>query len=227
MQQGFPKLITIFFNIFPIIGVAFYNWLPFEMFWLFWLETLIIAVFNTIRVLYSQGHSQQQMFDDEPLDYNPGKAFKYILGRVFVFLFYSVFIIVFIGFLSSPKNESLHVMQTIALTNKLFNLALILSICSQAYYLIRYFFMNRAYYYTSPESFPMLFDGRQIVIHVAVVLGALGGTFLFKGNDNPKFAAIWVIGILCVVKCVYELFTLDSYEALKTEQGQKTNLITD
>ncbi len=217
MQRRFSQIIIIFFNCLPIVGVAFYNWLPFEMFWLFWVETLIIALFNSIRVLYSQGHEQHQNFENAPLHFNGKKALKYLMGRIFVFLFYSIFIIVFIGFLSSRKSDSLHLLQTLAFANKLFNLALVLSICSQAYYLIRFFFMNRAYYYTAPSSFSALFDGRQIVIHVAVVLGSVGSTFLFKGDKNPQYTAIWIISILCLVKCVYELYFQNSDQQFQTD----------
>lgn len=211
MEHRISNLLVVFFNILPIIGVAFYNWLPFEMFWLFWVETLIIAAFNSIRVFYSQGHAFET-FQDGPLQFNGGKAFRYLLGRTLVFLFYSLFIIIFIGFLASPKKDSMHVLKTLAFANQFFNLALILCICSQAYYLIRYFFMNRAYYYSSADSFPILFDGRQIVIHIAVVVGAVGSTFLFKDNNNAQYASIWVIATLCLAKCVYELYAQNVFQ---------------
>ncbi len=217
MEQRFSNLLVVFFNILPIIGVAFYNWLPFEMFWLFWVETLIIAAFNCIRVFYSQGHAVSEQFQDAPLHFNGSRAFKYLLGRTLVFLFYSLFIIIFIGFLASPKKDSMHVVKTLAFANSFFNLALILCICSQAYYLVRYFFMNRAYFYSSPDSFPILFDGRQIVIHIALVIGAVGSTFLFKGNSNPQYASIWVIATLCIAKCVYELYAQHVSQKVPTE----------
>ncbi|RYD71555.1 MAG: hypothetical protein EOP53_23500 [Sphingobacteriales bacterium] len=183
------------------------------MFWLFWMETLIISFFNAIRIVFSQGNPVGQPYTSQPLRFNMSKGLKYLLGRFLVFLFYSLFIIVFIGFIAVPKSDGIHVAKTLGFQNLLFNLALILCFVTQAYYLSRYFFMHGAYYYSAPEHYPMIFDGRQIVIHVAIVLGALGSTFLFKNVSNPRYAAIWVIATLCIVKCIYELWFLRSPDA--------------
>ncbi len=204
------RLIIIAFNLVPIIGVAYYDWLPFDMFWLFWMETLVLSFFNAIRVLYSQGHPEGTEPEQGPLVYNTSAAFKFLLGRIGIFLFYSLFIIVFIGFLNGRKGDSMHVVQTIFFGNRLFNWALLLGIASQAFYLIKYFFMNGQYYYSSVSNYAIIFDGRQLVIHIAVVLGAVGSNFLFKDMDNKGYVAIWIIGIFCVAKSVLELFLLNS-----------------
>src|SRR5690606_16224586 len=93
----------LIFNIVPIIGVAWYNWSPFEMFWLFWVETLIIAVFNAIRIAYSQGQEPGKPLTNQSLQLNIASAIKYMLMRLGIFLFYSIFIITFIGVLGSNK----------------------------------------------------------------------------------------------------------------------------
>lgn len=210
MANRFSYLVTIGFNCLPIIGVAFYNWMPFEMFWLFWVETLIISCFNCIRILFSQGYAANIPFAKVPLHFNVYKALRYLLGRILVFLFYSLFIIIFIGFLASPKDDAINVVKTLAFSNRLFNLALILCVVTQGYYLVRYFLMNRAYFYSGVADYPVIFDGRQIVIHVAVVLGAVGSTFLFKDVANPRYAAVWIIATLCLAKCVYEILSTPS-----------------
>jgi len=201
------RLLIILFNLVPIIGVYFYDWVPFDMFWLFWVETLVLAFFNVVRVLYSQGYPAGTQPRAVPLQYHVGPAFKYLLGRIFIFWFYALFIIVFIGILGGPKTDKVGIFKTIFLQNPLFNLALLLSVASQAFYLIKYYFMNGRYYYSSTNDYPIIFDGRQIVIHVAVVLGAVGSTFLFGKTPTGGYAEVWVIGVLCVAKCIFELLT--------------------
>ena len=214
-------LIIIAFNLVPIAGVAYYDWLPFDMIWLFWMETLVLSFFNAVRVLYSQGHPAGSEPKERPMAYNGGAAFKFLLGRIGIFLFYSIFIVVFIGFLNGRKGDSVHVVQTIFFGNRLFNWALLLGVASQAFYLIKYFFMNGQYYYAKVSDYAVVFDGRQLVIHIAVVLGAVGSSFLFKDSDPKGYGAIWIIAIFCVVKSVFELLALNS--SSKDEQRLPDN----
>ena len=198
------KLLIVMFNLFPIIGVAFYHWVPFEMFWLFWMETLIISLFNTIRVLYSQGFEEGTYQHNFKIKLNYGSAIGYFITRIIIFIFYALFIIAFIGVLGSNDENSISALGVIFFRKELFNSALLLAIYSQTFYLVKYFFMNKAWYFSSPSQYPSLFDGRQIVMHIAVVLGGVGTAFLFNGKNN--YGAIWIISIFCLVKCIYELF---------------------
>jgi hypothetical protein len=198
--------VILLFNLVPVLGVAFYNWSPFEMFWLFWMETLLIAFFNTIRVFYSQGFEPGDNLAAAKMKYHFLMAFKYLLARIFIFFFYSIFIVVFIGFIAHKEKSPGNVLGTIVFQNRLFNLALILCICSQTYLLIRYFFMNGAYFYSKPSGYSAIFDGRQIVMHVAVVVGAVGAIFLFKNVKNESYASVWIIAVFCVIKCIFELY---------------------
>ena len=196
------------FNLAPVIGVAFYDWVPFDMFWLFWLETLIISLFNAIRILFSQGRSMEDVSAENALKLNFLPALKYLLIRTAIFIFYALFIIVFIGFLSPAEADSLNVVRTLAFQNVLFNIAIIISIATQALYLAKYFFMNGAFVYARKDDFPGIFDARQIVIHVAVVLGAVGSAFLFEDTSRQEYASVWIICIFCVTKFIFEIYGL-------------------
>ena len=107
--------------------------------------------------------------------------------------------------------------RTLAFQNLLFNLALALSVASNAFYIMRYFFSTRAYLYSTPTGYPLFFDGRQIVIHVAVVVGAVGATFLFEKSANPEYASIWIISIFCLAKCIFEISLFKKTEEFKTK----------
>lgn len=200
----------IAFNLVPVFGVLFYNWQPFEAFWFFWVETLIVAVFNCIRIIFSQGRQQDAVNTPLPLTYNINKGIKYLLTRIAIFLFYSIFIITFIGFIANNNSNVSNVLGTLLFQNNFFNLSLLISIASQGYYLVFYFFRNGAFITTRPDSYAAVFDSRQLVIHIAVVLGALGSMFLTKNTSYGNYSSTFIISLLCICKCAAELFNYKS-----------------
>lgn len=210
MNKPVAIFFIIAFNLVPIFGVAFYNWQPFEAFWFFWVETLIMALFNAIRIVFSQGQNAAAVNTQQPLVYHAGKGIKYLFIRIGIFLFYSLFIIVFIGFVANNSTDKSTVLKTLLFQNKFFNLGLLISIFSQGYYLVFYFFRNGAFFTARPDSYAAIFDSRQLVIHVAVVLGAFGGMFLAKNTSFGNYSSIFIISLLCACKCVAELLSYKS-----------------
>jgi len=205
-KKGFTKLTILLFNLAPIIGVAFYDWSPFEMFWLFWMETLILSFFDTIRVLTSQQQSIAEAIVKHPIHFNIKTSFRFFLSRLLIFIFYSIFIIGFIGFIAQKEKDPALIWSTLTFQNLFFNLALSVIFFINAIYLVKYFFSNGAYLYSKSDDYPMIFDGRQVVMHIGVVVGTLGSVFLFKESSNTNLASVWVISIFCFVKCISELY---------------------
>ena len=203
------------FNLVPVFGVFFYNWQTFEAFWFFWVETLIVAVFNCIRIVFSQSRQQTAVNAIQPLVYHINKGIKYLLIRIGIFLFYSLFIIAFIGFAANNNADKGNVLSTILFQNKFFNLSLLISIASQGYYLIFYFFRSGAFITARPDSYTAIFDSRQLVIHIAVILGAFGGIFLIKNTTYGNYSGAFIISLLCICKCAAELFNYKSAAAIK------------
>lgn len=203
------KFVVIFsivaFNLIPIFGVFFYNWQPFEAFWFFWVETLIMAVFNSIRIVCSQNNQPAAVNTGKAFVYHFNKGIKYLLVRIGIFLFYSIFIIAFIGFAANNNADKGHILTTLVFQNRFFNLSLLISFVSQTYYLVFYFFRNDAYNTATPDSYAALFDSRQLVMHIAVVLGALGSMFLIKNTSFGNYSSIFIISLLCICKCIAEL----------------------
>ena len=208
MNKKISVLFIIFFNLIPIIGVASFNWQPFEAFWFFWVETLIMTLFYTIRIVYSQGQLPDSVNTSKPLVYHLNRGIKYLLIRIAIFLFYAIFIIAFIGFVANVNKDKVAIISTLLFQNKLFNAGLLISIFSQGYYLLTGFFRNGAFYTSTPDSFTAIFDGRQLVIHVAVILGALGGIFLAKNTSFGNYSNIIIISLLCICKCIFDIFNI-------------------
>jgi hypothetical protein len=205
MNKGINLALIIIFNLVPVFGVAFYNWQPFEAFWFFWVETLLIAVFNSIRIVFSQGRQATAVNMQRPLVYHINKGFKYLLIRIGIFFFYAIFIIVFIGFVANASKDKSMVLGTILLQNKFFNAGLLISIGSQCYYLIAGFFRNGSYLTAAPDAYAAIFDGRQLVIHVAIVLGAMGSMFLMKETALGSYGNIFIIALLCICKSFFDI----------------------
>jgi len=205
MNRNITILLIIIFNLVPILGVASFGWQPFEAFWFFWVETLIMAIFNTLQIVYSQGQDAGNVNSSKPLVYHLNAGIKYLLIRMGVFLFYAIFIITFIGFVANVNKDKTAVVSTILFQNRLFNAGLLISMVSQGYYLVMGFFNSGAFYTSKPDSFAAIFDGRQLVIHVAIVLGALGAIFLEKNTSYGHYSSVFIISLLCVCKCVFDI----------------------
>ena len=88
MNKPVVIFFIVVFNLVPIFGVVFFNWQPFEAFWFFWVETLIISFFNSIRIVFSQNQQQATLNTGSPRMYHISKAIKYLLIRIGIFLFY-------------------------------------------------------------------------------------------------------------------------------------------
>ncbi len=214
MKKSLVIFFIVAFNLVPIFGALFYNWQPFEAFWFFWLETLVMAFFNSIRIVFSQNQQPATVNTNSPLIYNFNKAIKYFLIRIGIFLFYSIFIIAFIGFAANNNADKGNVLTTLLFQNRFFNLSLLISIFSQSYYLIFYFFRNGSIFTADPDTYAALFDSRQLIIHLAVVVGALGSVFLFKNTSFSNYSSTFIISLLCIFKSAAELFNYKTAAAI-------------
>jgi hypothetical protein len=67
------------------------------------------------------------------------------------------------------------------------------------------FFRNGAFYTSTPDSFAAIFDGRQLVIHIAIVIGALGAIFLQKNTSFGNYSSVFIISLLCICKCIFDI----------------------
>ncbi len=213
MNNRLAVLFIIAFNMAPVAGALFYNWQPFEAFWFFWLETLMIAVFNGIRIVFSQHADPATRQSDTAFTYHLSKGIGYLFTRICIFLFYSIFIIVFIGFIANSQGDKHSVLRTLLFQNRFFNLSLLISFIAQSYYLIFYFFRNGVYISSDPDNFAALFDSRQLIMHVAIILGTFGSLFLVKQTAFGSYSSAVIIGTLCICKCAVELFNHDPRKA--------------
>lgn len=217
LQSRLTILYIIALNLLPIWGVLDWGWTPFFVFYLFWLETLIVALFNAIKIISCRGgefeeklHGSSHRYSGLHVNYasHIGKAIGYFLIRLLVFCFYLVFIVVFIGLIASTNNEKMGILYVMLFRNFSFNLALFAFILNQLIQLIFDFYKNGEYKHTHPSDFASIFDGRQLVVHIAVVLGGLlaARKQLFNNTPDNSSISIIMVTIFCIAKSVYEVF---------------------
>ncbi len=217
MNNRLSVLFIIAFNLAPLAGAIFFNWQPFEALWFFWMETLIMAVFNCIKIVFSQHRDLAVTQTDAAMVYHIGKAFRYLLVRIGIFLFYSIFIITFIGYVANNNTDKSGVLTTLLFQNRFFNLSLLISIFAQGYYLLFYFFRNRTFITAVPEQYASWFDSKLIIIHLVVVLGSFGSTFLIRQTSLGAYSGIVIIGIFCLFKCAVDLFNYEKVPEINVE----------
>jgi hypothetical protein len=227
--------LIILLNLLPIWGVWQWGWTPFMAFYLFWIETLIIAFFNTIKILFCRGDEYDQHLEASKHKYadihtNFGshirQALGYLFVRLFIFFFYLIFIVVFIGFLTSGPGSGQGVLETMFFFNKTFNYALLGFVLNQAIDLIFNFILNDEYKKTHPSDFAAIFDGRQVIIHVAVVIGGVFSGFFdkFTASSEHKhmITSLFVISVFCLVKVIYEVLKYKGIAMIKGMRVEKS-----
>ena len=67
-------------NLLPVAGVLFWNWDPGEIFIIYCLETVIIGIFNLIKMAIAGAYQKQNLW------YNQGKAIP--MPAIFFMLFF-------------------------------------------------------------------------------------------------------------------------------------------
>jgi hypothetical protein len=210
-SPSLPLIIAL--NLLPVAGLLWWGWTPFSVFYLFWIETLIVAFFNFLKIIICRGDEYDvkiekgnSKFGSLHVNYAShfGKAIRYLMVRIFIFCFYLIFIVTFIGIISSSSQDR-HVNFEIGFfQNRSFNFALLGFVIAQALQFIFDFILNNEYQHTHSSDFASIFDGRQVVIHVAVVLGGVIGGFAGE-HIGRGWLSVIVILIFCLVKTIYEV----------------------
>jgi hypothetical protein len=168
------------------------------MFWMFWLETLIISFFDSIRILFTETKEWQISF----AHLNWARATKFLIIRVAIFFFYSLFIIAFVGIVRNDSDDRMKVFYTLLFHNTLFNISILLIFLIQLNRLIKGFLMSGNYRFSRISDYTAIFDARQIFMHIAIVLGSVVSMILFKG----KYGTIALAVTFCLLKIGFEYY---------------------
>lgn len=197
---GNSKMLQVVMNIVPLLGVIFYDWSVFALLYAFWLETLGLSFLNAIRILFAKKSIEKGPF--------VGKALRFLIVSIFILLFYMLFMIVFVGFQISDKQEGVNFIKYLMLLQPTFRLTIMVFFVIKFIELIYSYFIKNQRETTSPTDFHPLLDSRIFVIHIVIVLGVFACQFFSEKLGNHSgviaFACVFVlvktIGDLVVAK---------------------------
>ncbi len=142
--------LIIFSNLFPLYGVIHYNWTIFSVVYIYWIELLIISTFQLLKIMVAKGDKQATFFSKSSM------ALRFFAFRTGIFFFYLLFIVVFLGFLISAKNNSdgsgIQLFDVIFLKGNFYRITLLSFLVYNIVEFIVLFLLNGAYKNAKPED---------------------------------------------------------------------------
>jgi hypothetical protein len=212
--------LIIFSNLFPLYGVIHYNWTIFSVVYIYWIELLIISTFQLLKIMVAEGDKQATFFSKSSI------ALRFFAFRTGIFFFYLLFIVVFLGFLISAKNNSdgsgIQLFDVIFLKGNFYKITLLSFLVYNIVEFIVLFLLNGAYKNAKPEDNFIILEPHILVVHLIVVLG----TFLYQGatenlNWNHKNAMIATVSLFVVIKIITDIFRQRlSADAAEDQKGK-------
>ncbi len=206
---AFPLLFQIAFNLMPVYGVMMNEWTIFSVIYLYWLETLILSAFSFIKIVSSKGSTPNEKLKMKFPAKDESKwktGIRFLIIRIGLLLFYLLFIFLFVGLLISDKADMRTNIEMAFFMNPIFNLTLMLYTLSVGMDLMWHFYGNGEYLRVHPSDNASLFDGRTIVIHVAMVLGVLGFMYVKEHFPNHQhLAKLYFISIFVLIKTITDV----------------------
>ena len=175
-------------NIIPFLGVVFFNWSVFALLYAFWLETLGLSFFNSIRICFAskEAWSVTQL----------KKALQFFIFRIGILLFYVIFLLVFVGIDISGKQGGVNFAMYLLFLDIPFRITIF------SFFIVKFLELAYHYFYlgerktTTPDEYNKFFDSRLIVIHVVIVLGVFAFAFfnekLGSHTGTVAFTAVFV-----------------------------------
>ena len=217
-ERQIPVLpLLVVTNIFPLIGVIYYDLSFFAFFYLYWTETVLIGIFRWLKMLKANKVSQPDpnfTINSESLSLRKVNSRVYMMGmyffwRSFILIFYLVFIIVFVG-LWDTGNEGNYTSfgRAILFREPWMQITLLSYVLTQAIDYILYI-RDKQYETTSLQELASVFDGRTIVLHVVIVLGVFLSQWVSEDvfPSYPKAGTIAFASLFVVIKTFVDILS--------------------
>jgi hypothetical protein len=135
------------------------------------------------------------------------KAVSYMIVRTLILLFYLIFIVVFLGvIMSSEQGKGYEWVTYLTFIDSSFRYSMLTLFVLK---LIGFIAQNSESSVENYKSIPAIFDGRQIVIHVTIIVGFFG---YFKMQEllNPEIGLVVFTLIFATIKTIVEYFTSEN-----------------
>ncbi|MBK7440300.1 MAG: hypothetical protein IPL12_21100 [Bacteroidetes bacterium] len=228
--RSFPIVpVIICINILPLIGVLYFNVSFFALFYLYWWETVIISIFQFVKMGKAELKSEPDpgfTVNGKTLTYQQVNSkiymrLSYGIIRLLMLGFYLLFIIIFIGILTAIEEDP------IAFANALLFLDpwVLLSFLGFFFtHLAEYvlWIRDKEYKTTSLRDLGNIFDSRVVVIHVVIVLGTFASMFA----GEKLFPDVKNIGSIAYM-CLFVLLKIGVDVYAYSKNMKRTHAIND
>lgn len=187
-------------NVTPAIGVLFQGWTIFSLVFVYWLELIFISTFQLFMIIGSLG-------GNEPLFMRIKRGFGFFIFRTFIFFFYMIFIVVFLGVLVSAKDKEgiKNMAQTMHLTSATFLISMMGYFMEHAVEFVKGFILNDRYKTSKPEEHSQFIHNRILVVHIIVIAGTILHLILTdKVGLNQRITMVVLVLLFTATKMIAE-----------------------
>lgn len=209
LHPALPLLAVTAGNLTPIVGVLFYDWSLFDIFYLYWAENILIGGFTAIRMLIS----------------GASWGIAMLMGAVFSVAFFTLHygmfcfghgMIIFDLFYKGPvdigKNEEYLLAYAFDTPQSGFYMALLgitIIVITEG---IKDIIQDRRDA-RMPQAIMFAPYGRMIVLHITIIFGGLAAQSLG--------APIWALGLLIVLKTGYDVLVVLDKKLIRFDKNKK------
>lgn len=200
-------LILIATNFLPLYFYATGEWTVFMFFYLYWLETVILSFYTSLKIIYAAGYTANEA--EPSMIKKIIIAIKFFIARFLLLCFYLLFLVAFIGFLGEDKDAMLKSLLAVVFRDETFNIAIAGFILSHGFEFLFNYLLTNQNKTTRADAYTMFFDARIIVIHVSIVLSAFAIT-AFSDNHiaGHTVGSYMALTIFIVIKMIVDIFHL-------------------
>ena len=189
-------------NLLPIVGAVFWDWTPFTVIFVYWLESLSITGFTSLKILISRGDGNKNL--------NFFQAFGFAIKNSGLLLFYLLFIIVFVGaaleviaqeggFEGTREFElqELEFTKFLFFQDSSFRLSMLSFLIIKLIYFLGIFVREKQYLVTKIEDLKQEIMGRILTKHLVIILGFFAAVMLTAWLEmdvvSLTFACVFVL----------------------------------
>ncbi len=222
-----PALIMA--NIFPLVGIIYDEISFFALFYLYWWETVIVSIFRWLKMSWAEKPSEPDpnytvngsMLTYEQVNNRGRTRRQYFFIRSGILIFYLIFIIVFVGAVSTMREDISGFANAITFEEPWVFWSFI---GFTALHLTEYitWIMRQEYKETTLRELSSPFDGRIILMHLVIVLGTFLAMYTSENifPNHPRAASIGYGVLFVSIKTVVDII------AYKNNQPRQQTLDT-
>jgi len=143
----------------------------------------------------------------EPLFMRIKRGLGFFMFRTFIFFFYMIFIVVFLGVLVSAKDKEgiKNMAQTMHLTSATFLISMLGYFMEHAVEFVKEFILNDRYKTSRPEEHSQFIHSRILVVHVVIILGTFLHMFLTeKAGLSQRITMVILVLLFTATKMIAE-----------------------